>query len=44
MHLIEDRMLTMEMLTNSDDLVTVNYVHDAEFETDVPLDFNTFLK
>ena len=44
LHLIEDRMLTMEMLTNSDDLVSVNYVHDAEFETDVPLDFNTFLK
>lgn len=44
LHLIEDRMLTMEMLTNSDDLVSVNYVHDAEFETDVPVDFNTFLK
>lgn len=44
LHLIEDRMLTMEMLTNSADLVSVNYVHDAEFETDVPLDFNTFLK
>lgn len=43
-HLIEDRMLTMEMLMNSKELVSINYVHDAEFETDVPLDFNTFLK
>lgn len=44
MILIEDRILTMLLLTNSEEMVTANFVHDAEFETDVPVSFATFLK
>lgn len=44
MILIEDRILAIELLTSPDEAHTVNFVHDAEFETDVPLTLAGFLK